>query len=73
MKKLLLPFVGLLCFVGCSDDVEVVEYNNFEVEISAKSSNLDYIKQRIGMEHPQTRAGEMVSIEPYVYYTKATQ
>lgn len=67
MKKLLLLFVGLLCFVGCSDDVEVVEYNSFEVEISAKTSNLDYIKQRIGMEHPQTRAGEMVSIEPYVY------
>lgn len=69
MKKVLLPFVGLLCIASCNDNAEVVEESclDFEFETQAKSSNLDYIQQRIGMEHPQTRVGETVSIEPYVY------
>lgn len=69
MKQALLPFFGLLCVASCNDNAEIVEENcpGFEVEAQLKSSNLDYIQQRIGMEHPQTRAGETVSIEPYVY------
>lgn len=69
MKKFLLPFVGLLFMASCNDNAEVVEESclDFEFETQATSSNLDYIQQRIGMEHPQTRVGETVSIEPYVY------
>lgn len=69
MKKLLISILGLLCMASCNDSAEVVEEScpNFEFETQTSFSNLDYIQQRIGMEHPQTRAGETVSIEPYVY------
>lgn len=69
MKKLLISILGLLCMASCNDSAEVVEEScpNFEFETQTSFSNLDYIQQRIGMEHPQTRVGETVSIEPYVY------